>query len=184
MKLKRVGLLEMPQLDRFRMTKRIVIAIALLALVGIAYAAAYTILQFTITATVETNPAVTFFLWSTGIKYNTFDYAVTIFPSLRTIDENITYGVWDWESGTHTCYIRVESLTNTGNIDFLNCTIYNSTTTLVTQKWTDFSSLPTPWSASFTTEYNFQYAIWIEINATSAASGSSIFTMNMKVENP
>lgn len=178
----------MPQLGTFKMTRRIIIrivlAITLLSVVGIAYAAAYSILQFTITATVEPYPAVTFFQWSTSTKYNTFDYAVTIFPSLRTIDENITHGVWDWESGTHTCYIRVESLTNTGNIDYLNCTIYNSTTTLVTEKWTDFSSLPTSWSTSFTTEYNFKYAIWIEINATSTASGSSVFTMNMKVENP
>ncbi|UCE29795.1 MAG: hypothetical protein JSV85_03530 [Candidatus Bathyarchaeota archaeon] len=174
----------MRKLGLSKTARRIALVLILLSLVGVAYAAAYTILQYTITATVEANPAVTFFQWSTGTKYNTFDYGITIFPSLRTIDENITHGVWDWESGTHTCYIRVESLTNTANIDYLNCTIYNSTTQLVTQKWTDFSTLPTSWSPSFTTMYNFTYTMWIEINATSSASGSSVFTMNMEVENP
>lgn len=164
-------------------------SIPLLALIAagmtVVLALVYVILQFTSTVTVVANPKVSFYNWSTEAKANTFSYDFDIFPSVRTIDENITYGVFCDDTSAHTCYIRVQSLTNAGNIDYLNCTIYNSTSTILSQKWTgtDISSLPTPWE-TFTAAAGCKYAIWWEVNATSTASGSSTFTMEMKVENP
>jgi hypothetical protein len=138
------------------------------------------------TATVAANPKVCFFAWSAPTtKLNSFDYAVNIFPSVKTIDENITHGVWNWDTESHVTSMRWYSLTNSGNIANLNVTVYNSTTTIYTQYWTSVPSLPTGFiQFSPSPMADGKYAIRIEITATSGASGSSVFTFEMKVENP
>jgi hypothetical protein len=110
---------------------------------------------------------------------------VNIFPSIKTIDENITHGVWNWDTQVHVTSMRWYSLTNSGNIAKLNVTVYNSTTTIYTQYWTSVPSLPTGFiQFSPSPMAGGKYAIRIEITATSGASGSSVFTFEMKVENP
>ena len=97
-------------------------------LIATASAVAYVTLQWTTTATVAANPKVCFFAWSAPTtKLNTFDYGVYIFPSIKTVDENITHGVWNWDTESHVTSVRWYSLTNSGNIANLNVTVHNST---------------------------------------------------------
>ena len=170
----------------FRKSLKLIVLLITSLLIATVSAAAYVNLQWTMTATVVANPKVCFFAWSApSIKVNTFDYAVNIFPSVKTIDENITHGVWNWDTASHVTSMRWYSLTNSGNIANLNVTVYNSTTTIYSQYWSSVPSLPTGFiQFSPSPMAGGKYAIRIEITATSGASGSSVFTFEMKVENP
>jgi len=169
----------------FRKSLKLIILLLSSLLIATASAVAYVTLQWTTTATVVANPKVCFVRWSDNSKQNTFDYPVNIFPSIKTIDENITHGVWNWDTEGHVAYMRWYSLTNSSNIASLNVTVYNSTTTIYTQYWSSVPSLPTGW-----VQFNpspmagGKYTIWIEITATGVASVGSVFTFEMKVENP
>jgi hypothetical protein len=156
-------------------------------LIATVSAVAYVTLTWTTTATVVANPKVCFFWWSNGTKVNTFDYAVNIFPSIKTIDENITCGVWNLDTASHAASMRWYLLTNSGNIAKLNVTVYNSTTTIYTRYWTSVPSFPTGLvQFSPSPMANGKYTIWIEITATPGATPgqTSVFTFEMKVENP
>lgn len=155
----------------------------LLIIVGSVAAAAYIATQFTITMTPQPYPKVTFWQWSTSEKKNTFDYSVNIFASIKTVDENVTHGIFNDDSAQHQCYLRTKSLINPTNIAKLNITIYSSTNTIFTKEWTQFGTLPTQWEA-FTTASNAKYAIWIEITAAASLSGSSTFVIEIKENNP
>jgi len=170
----------------FRKSLKLIVLLITSLLIATVSAAAYVNLQWTMTATVVANPKVCFFAWSAPTtKLNTFDYAVNIFPSVKTIDENITHGVWNWDTASHVTSMRWYSLTNSGNIANLNVTVYNSTTTIYSQYWSSVPSLPTGFiQFSPSPMAGGKYAIRIEITATSGASGSSVFTFEMKVENP
>jgi len=152
---------------------------------GVVFAVAYVALQLTSTASVQNNPKVCFIKWSDGSKANTFDYAVNIFPSITTVDANITYGVWNWDTATHTTSMRWYSLTNSGNIASLGLKVYNSTSTIYEQYWASVPSLPTSWVVfNPTPKADGKYTISLNITATASPSGSSVFTFDMKVENP
>jgi hypothetical protein len=169
----------------FRKNLKLITLLISSLLIATASAAAYVTLQWTTTATVAANPKVCFVKWSDNSKQNTFDYAVNIFPSIKTVDENITHGVWNWNTEAHATYMRWYSLTNSGNIASLNVTVYNSTTTIYSQYWSSVPSLPTGWvQFNPSPMASGKYTIWIEITATSGASGSSVLTFDMKVENP
>jgi len=168
----------------FRKSLKLIVLLISSLLIATVSATAYVKLQWTITATVAPNPKVCFVKWSDGSKQNTFDYAVNIFPSVKTIDENITHGVWNWNTAAHVTYMSWYSLTNTGNIANLNVTVYNSTNTLYSQYWSSVPSLPTSWVQFNPSPSPGNYTIWMEITATGGASGSSVFTFEMKVENP
>jgi len=170
----------------FRKSLKLIALLITSLLIATVSAAAYVNLQWTMTATVAANPKVCFFAWSAPTtKLNTFNYAVNIFPSVKTIDENITHGVWNWDTASHVTSMRWYSLTNSSNIANLNVTVYNSTTTIYTQYWSSVPSLPTGFvQFSPSPMAGGKYAIRIEISATSGASGSSVFTFEMKVENP
>jgi hypothetical protein len=170
----------------FRKSLKLIVLLITSLLIATVSAAAYVNLQWTMTATVVANPKVCFFAWSAPTtKLNTFDYAVNIFPSIKTIDENITHGVWNWDIESHVTSMRWYSLTNSGNIASLNVTVYNSTTTIYTQYWSSVPTLPTGFvEFSPSLMAGGKYAIWIEISATGGATGSSVFTFEMKVENP
>jgi len=157
----------------------------ILMLVSTAAAAAYIVYQFNINATVEEYPKVTFWKWDTSEKKNTFEYSVNIFPSIRTIDENITYGIYCDDTSAHTCSLRISSLTSASNIAAIKIVIYNSTATILTKEWTDFSSLPTAWE-EFVVAAGKKYSIHIEIEASSGATvgQTSTFTFEMKIEEP
>ena len=170
----------------FRKSLKLIVLLITSLLIATVSAAAYVNLQWTMTATVVANPKVCFFAWSAPTtKLNTFDYAVNIFPSVKTIDENITHGVWNWDTASHVVYMRWYSLTNSSNIASLNVTVCNSTTTIYSQYWSSVPSFPTGFvQFSPSPMADGKYMIWIEITATSGASGSSVFTFEMKVENP
>ena len=170
----------------FRKSLKLIVLLITSLLIATVSATAYVTLQWTMTATVAANPKVCFFAWSAPTtKLNTFDYAVYIFPSIKTIDENITHGVWNWDTELHVTSMRWYSLTTPANIANLNVTVYNSTTTIYTQYWSSVPTLPTGFvEFSPSPMADGKYTIWIEITATSGASGSSVFTFEMKVENP
>jgi len=170
----------------FRKSLKLIALLITSLLIATVSATAYVTLQWTITATVTANPKVCFFAWSAPTtKVNTFDYAVNIFPSVKTIDENITHGVWNWDTASHVTSMRWYSLTTSTNIANLNVTVYNSTATIYSQYWSSVPSLPTGFvQFSPSPMAGGKYAIRIEITATSGASGSSVFTFEMKVENP
>jgi len=158
----------------------------LLLIIGITAvsAVAYVILQWTTTATVQANPKVCFFEWAVpNTKLNSFDYPVNIFPSVKTVDENITHGVWNWDSSSHTTYMRIVSITNNAtNIDLITTYLkYGNGTTIITITWT--TGGPTSWQ-QFTADATTRFTIWTEITAKSGASGSSVITYDLKVENP
>jgi hypothetical protein len=170
----------------FRKSLKLIVLLITSLLIATVSATAYVTLQWTMTATVAANPKVCFFAWSAPTtKLNTFDYAVYIFPSIKTIDENITHGVWNWDTELHVTSMRWYSLTTPANIANLNVTVYNSTTTIYTQYWSSVPTLPTGFvEFSPSPMADGKYTIWIEITATSGASGSSVFTFEMKVEDP
>ena len=150
---------------------------------SVVVATAYIVMQFTITMNTQTHPKVTFWEWSTSQKKNTFDYSVNIFAGIKTVDENITHGIFNDDSVQHQGYLRVKSLTSPANVAKLNITIYNSTNTILTKEWTNFGTLPTTWEP-FKTAANAKYAIWIEITAAASPSGSSTFAIEIKENNP
>ena len=156
----------------------------LFLIVGSVVAATYVTMQFTITTPVQEYPKVTFWQWIPSQKKNTFDYSLNIFAGIKTIDENVTHGIFNDDSAQHQCYLRIKSLSNPANITKLNITIYNNTNTIFTKEWTQFGTLPTPWGEPFTTAANAKYTIWIEITATENPSESSSFAIEIKEENP
>jgi hypothetical protein len=156
-------------------------------LIATVSAVAYVTLTWTTTATVQANPKVCFVLWPAGTtKANTFDYGVNIFPSIKTVDENITYGIQNWDSAAHTVSMRISSITNQAT-NIQSITTYVKTldgvTTKITVSFTDGGSLPTTY-LSFTADATTYYLIWAEITAKSGATGSSVITYELKVENP
>jgi len=159
------------------------IVLLLVTVCGTVSAVAYILYQFSVNVTVQSNPDVTFWNWGTGMEANTFSYGVTIFPDIKTIDENITYGIVVLDASGHTCSLRIGSVVTPANIAKLNVTIYDSSGTIYTKEWTDFSALPTSWE-SFPVGANKKYAIWMEITgATGATPGStSDITFDMKLE--
>jgi hypothetical protein len=83
--------------------------------------------------------------------------------------------------------MRWYSLTNSSNIASLNVTVYNSTATIYSQYWSSVPTLPTGFvQFSPSPMADGKYAIWMEIKATSGATPGqkSVFTFEMKVENP
>jgi hypothetical protein len=161
-----------------------VIALLSLILVGSVLAVAYVTLQFTITANSNVYPKVSFWQWSGSVKANTFSYSLNIFTGVKTIDENTAYGIFNDDSVTHQCGIRVASLTLPSNIAALKIKIYTGATTILEKEWTSFSSLPTAWE-SFDTAANTKYNIWIEVTgASTPLSGSSAFSIELTENNP
>jgi len=159
-------------------------ALLLLALtITSVVAVAYVVMQWNITATVAANPKVCFIKWADSTKANSFSDAVNIFPSIKTIDENITYGIWNWDTAAHTTSLRIASISNSGNIAIVTVYVKLGATTVATVTWSTGGTLPTSY-VSFSATASTKYTIWMEITATSGATVSSVITLDMKVENP
>jgi hypothetical protein len=169
----------------FRKSLKLIALLITSLLIATVSAVAYVTLQWTVNTTVVANPELCFIKWSNGAAANTFTYSVNIFPNIKTIDENITYGVWNWNTtATKTGYMRLASTnTTTTDVTSINVTITNGTQ-IYTRKWTDFTIKS--WGTSFTAAKNTKYAIWIEIECASTATvgHKPQFTFEMKVENP
>jgi len=154
-------------------------------------ATAYVVLQWTTTATVVANPAVCFYKWSDQTKANTFNYAVNIFPNVKTIDENITYAVYNWEASSRDVYFRLASEnTNATDVTFLYYQVFTGNyvggTVLYSHNETDFGSPDTAWSSVCSAGATTKYKIGIEITAGASAGigHTPTFTFEIKVENP
>ena len=155
-------------------------------LIGTAAAVAYVTLQWTTSATVAANPKVSFVKWVDGTKANTFTYDVNIFPNVKTIDENITYGIWNDDAEAHTVYFRLASEnTNTTDITSLNYTVYESGQ-MYTKLESNFDDPSLAWSTGVSLTASTKYTIWLEIECASGAGvgNNPQFTFEMKVENP
>jgi len=172
---------------RVRIGKHAVPALLLVALlVGTVAAVAYVVLQWTMTATVAANPKASFIKWADGTKANTFSYSANIFPAIKTVDENITYGIWNDDASSRTVYFRLASEnTNTTDIASLNFTVYNGGQ-LYTKLESNLDDPSLAWSSGVTLAANTKYTIWIEITAGASAvvGHTPSFTFEMKVENP
>jgi len=169
-----------------RIGKYSIPALLLLALaVGSVAATAYVILQFTATVTVQSNPKVSFYEWATLSKKNTFNYACNIFPSVKTIEENATHGIFCDDAVSHTCYLRISGITNFANVQIAYIKVYNASGTIVAITWNNGESLPQSWTV-FTAGAGKKYSVWMEVTASAGAvpSSSSVITVDMKVENP
>jgi len=169
----------------FRKSLKLIALLITSLLIATVSAAAYVALQWNLNTTVVEHPWLCFIKWSDESKANTFNYSVNIFPDIKTIDENITYGVWNWNATvTKTGFIRLASASaQASDVTSINVTITNGTQ-IYTRKWTGFTDKS--WGTSFTAAKNTKYAIWIEIQCASGAipGDTPQFTFEMKVENP
>ena len=163
-----------------RIGKYTIPALLLLALaIGSVVAVAYVVLTSTMTATVVPNPKVCFVQWP-ATKANTFSYGFNIFADIQTIDDNVTHGIWNWDTGAHDISLRVSDITNEGtNIASFKVKVYNASTTIA-----EITSVGTSWSGPYSIPGLTKYTIGINVTATGSPSGSSVFTVDMKVENP
>jgi hypothetical protein len=159
------------------------VALLALALAGSVLAVSYVTLQFSVTTTTSTYPKVTFWQWSPGSKVNTFDYSLSLFASVNTIDENAPYGIFNDDSASHQCNLCISTLSNPTNIASLRIKIYEGANTILDKTWNSFGTLPTAWE-SFTTAANTKYSIWIEVTGAASPSGSSVFALHLKESNP
>ena len=167
----------------FRKSLKLIVLLITSLLIATVSAAAYVTLQWTMTATVVANPKVCFIQWSNGSKQNTFTYSVNIFPSIKTVDENITYGVENWDTVSHSCSMHLLSTNaTTSYVTSINVTVYNATAQIFTKAWTSFPD--TTWTDF--TPYPCNYTMWIEIQCAGTATvGNAVtFTFEMKVESP
>lgn len=165
-----------------RIGKYSVPVLILLALtLGTVIAATYIVVEFTSTITVEANPKVCFIEWITDNKKNRFDYTVNIFPSIKTSDKNITYGLYNWDTVAHMANLRISNITNSANIERLYMRIYDSGT-LLELTWTT-QTLPTGW-ITFSAAASTKYTIQMNVTAASDAviGQSSVITAEIKVE--
>jgi hypothetical protein len=162
------------------------LALALTISVASVSAAAYVSLTWTTTATVVANPKVCFYKWSDQTKVNTFSYIVNIFPNVITIDENITYALYNWDTSDHNVYFRLASEnTNTTDISWMYYKVYNGGT-LFSKNETNFNTPDTVWSTFYSAVASTKYMIWISIKCASGAGigHTPSFTFEVKVENP
>lgn len=166
----------------------VLLAVLCISVVGVS-AAAYVVLQWTTNATVVANPQVCFFQQGTSTKANTFSYSVNIFPSIKTVDDNITYGLWNWHaSQTRDVYFRLASSnTNSSDVSWIKYYVYLSdpASSLYSKNITDFTNFD--WDVSATTvAANTKYAIKVEIKAPTGATvgHTPSWTFEVKVVNP
>ena len=161
-----------------RIGKYTIPALLLLALVtGTVAATVYVVLTFNASLTVQANPRVCFYNWTSAAKVNTFTESFNIFPSVTTINTNASCGIYSATAGTS--YLRISSITYDGNIQKVNMTVDG-----VSVVWNYGETLPQPSWQTFATSDDTYYTIRIEVEAKSGASGSSDITFEMKVENP
>jgi len=166
-----------------RIGKYTIPALLLLSLIiGTVSATVYVVLQFTASVTVQANPKVSFYQWATKTKKNTFTETFNIFPSIKTIDDNATHGIFCDDTASHICYLRINGMTNSANIQTVYVKLVG---TAVEITWNSGGTLPTSW-VQFTAAAGAKYTILVEVTATSGATvgQASAITFDMKVENP
>lgn len=171
-----------------KISRRILLAFLLIAsTVAIAFATSYAVIQWQVNMTVVANPKVCFVDWSTGTtKANTFTYSVNIFPSIKTIDTNITYGIWNWDSSAHNIYFKLSSEnTNSTDVSWFYYKVYDGAT-LFSKNETDFGSPDTAYSIAYSALATTKYTIEVQVKAgASAVAGHTpAITFEMRVDAP
>jgi hypothetical protein len=170
----------------FRKSLKLITLLISSLLIATASAVAYVTLNWTTAATVAANPKACFIRWADGTKANIFTYSVNIFPNVKTVDENITYGIWNDDPSTRTVYFRLASEnTNITDLTSLNFTVHNGGQ-LYTKLESNFDNPSLAWSTGVTLAANTKYTIWIEIQCPNGAGVGHApqFTFEMKEENP
>jgi hypothetical protein len=162
-----------------KLKKNFVLMLIVITVVGTA-TAVYAIYQYYLNLEVEQYSKIGFWNWETGKKSNSFTYSTVLFPEIKTINSNITFGIYSDDLSDHDCLFRIDNLGNSQNIAKLNVTIYNSFSQIMTKEWTDFSSLPTEWE-QFKVSATTKYSISIEITGSSGAEGSSSIRIEMEI---
>jgi predicted membrane GTPase involved in stress response len=153
-----------------------VLLLATLA-IGTIAATIFVVLTYTMSLTVVPFPAVNFVKWSTGARENTFTESFNIFPDVKTIQDNATYGIVS--TAAKDCSMQISSITTPGNIAEVYMKVFNSTDTIVE---ITYSTDGNDWMPFTTASAN--YTIWMEVTGAGGASGSSAVDLNMRVENP
>jgi hypothetical protein len=168
----------------------VLIALAMIAIcVGAAFATFYAVLNWSTNVTVVANTSICFYNWSGASKANTFTYSCNIFPGITTEDDNMTYGVDDWNNtGATNAAISWVSCTNSNNITALTLTVYQSTPSsyVFQEVWSSVPSFPTPYQAFSGLANNTLYSMQIIITAASGAVvGTGVaMVFDMKVTSP
>jgi hypothetical protein len=125
-----------------------------------------------------------FFRWATGNRTTTFDYIASIYPDWTTIEKNVTYGYWNWDSASLQCSLRIKDITDPDNLVNFYVKIYNATTTVLEVTWNSGDPLPQDW-ASFTVTAHSKYSIHVEFTGTSyAPTWWSRVTIETRVDTP
>jgi hypothetical protein len=178
-------------------------AIKLSTLIGIimigilcvaAFATAFAILSWTTNVNVLANTSICFYQWSGATKANTFTYAVNIFPGVVTEDDNMTYGIYDWNNtGAAAASIQWYSCSNSSDLSSvnpLNVTVWNGSSVdsnvVFSHLWTAVPTFPDSYYAFTGLSNNTMYAMQMIINCSSSAGpgNPTSFVFNMKVTNP
>lgn len=157
------------------------IALLLTIAVGTVAATVYVILTWTMSLTVYPNPRVHFVKWTDESPANTFTESFSIFPLVKTIQDNATYGLNSTDAGL--CNMTISGITTPDNIETVYMKVFNDTETILEITWNHGESLPQSYT-DFQTAKATIYTIWIEVTGRTGASGSSAVTVDMRVESP
>ena len=131
--------------------------------------------------TIIPNPKVSFIRWADGVRVGTFDYSVDVAPNVKITNENVTHGVWNWDTVNHTAHLRISNITNPAYIQNVTIYVKLGNETIATVVWNNSESLPTSW-VSFSVNASTKYAISIEIATTPDAvvGQTSVVTVQTK----
>jgi len=151
--------------------------------IGTVSAVAYVVLTWQLSLTVAPNPRVHF--WNGAAASNTMTVAMNIFPSIRTIDENITTPIdWDIKSvAAGNIFLRVSAM-DTADVTEVIIKAYKTGqvgSPLFSQTW---SAQTTTWSGPYLTAASTDYHLWIEVQAAGSATNPASISVEMKVESP
>lgn len=170
-----------------KVSRKLLFALLLIPLlVGLAGATAYVILEWQVNMTVTANPKVAFIKWQDSTKHNNFSYSVNIFPNIKTVDPNATFGVWNWDSSAHDIYFRLASEnTNSTDVAWFYYKVYDGGT-LFSKNETNFDSPDTAWSSSVSATATTKYTIEVQVKCGSGAGAGHTpqLTLEMRVDNP
>jgi hypothetical protein len=131
--------------------------------------------------TIIPNPKVSFIRWADAARVSAFDYSVDVAPSVKITNENVTHGVWNWDTANRTAYLSISNITNSAFIQNVTIYVKLGNETIATVVWNSSDSLPTSW-VSFSVNASTKYAISIEIATTpDAVEGqTSVVTVQIK----
>jgi hypothetical protein len=125
-----------------------------------------------------------FFRWATGNKTMTFDYIADVYADWTTLEKNVTYGYWNWNSTALHCSLRIKDISGSDNFVYFNIKIYNQTSTILEVTWNSGDPLPQNW-ASFSVAPYSKYFVQVEfIGSSNPPAWWSRVTIETKIDSP